>query len=153
LRVPDEAPVPRVEFHTGAADTVHLACRWLRKAWSQDVAVLVTAPSHTLQVLDRALWTFDAQAFIPHQRVRPGQELDGTLRRTPVWLCEAEAPTPCPRVLLNLGGDLQADLGRFDRIVELVSLQTEERASARARWRAYEALGMQITHRAQTAGP
>jgi DNA polymerase-3 subunit chi len=141
----------QVEFHSGVGDTVRFACRLLRKAWRQGVAVLVTAPSSTLQALDRELWTFEAQAFIPHQRIRPGQDVDAALRRTPIWLCEGAVPTPCPKVLLNLGAGMQGDLQRFERIIELVSTGTEERQLARARWRAYEALGIGIRHHAQTA--
>ena len=59
----------QVEFHTGVADTVHFACRLLRKAYRQGERLLVTAPAHTLEALDRALWTFAAQEFIPHRRM------------------------------------------------------------------------------------
>jgi DNA polymerase-3 subunit chi len=140
----------QVEFHSGVGDTVRYACRLLRKAWRQGIAVLVTAPPPTLQALDRELWTFEAQAFIPHQHIRPGQELDAALCRTPIWLCAGEAPAPCPKVLLNLGAGMQGDPQRYERIIELVSEGTEERQLARARWRAYEALGMGITHHART---
>jgi DNA polymerase III subunit chi len=139
----------RVEFHSGVAEPLHFACRLLRKALRQGVPVLVTAPARTLQALDRELWTFEAQEFVPHLRVRLGQEVDAALLRTPIWLCEGEPPTASPRVLLNLGGHASFELSRFERIIEVVSADAEERQLARERWRDYEARGWDIKHHAQ----
>jgi DNA polymerase-3 subunit chi len=141
--------VAEVDFHSGVGAPVHFACRLLRKACRQGVAVLVTAPSATLGALDRELWTFEAQEFVPHLRVRPGQALDATLRRTPIWLCEGEPPHPAPKVLVNLGAELPEGGEAFDRIIEIVPVEGEERQRARARWRAYEARGWTIRHHPQ----
>lgn len=143
--------MPQVEFHSGVEAPLHFACRLLRKAWRQGVDVAVTAPAQTLQALDRELWTFEAQEFVPHLRVRPGQALDAALRRTPIWLCEAEVPAPGPAVLVNLGAALPEPAERFERIIEIVSPQPDERQQARARWRDYEARGWAIKHHPQPA--
>jgi DNA polymerase III subunit chi len=141
----------RVEFHSGVAEPLQFACRLLRKALRQGVPVLVTASAATLQALDRELWTFEAQAFVPHLYLRPGQAVDAALRRTPIWLCEEEPPLASPKVLLNLGGHACFEPGRFERIIEVVSADAEERQLARARWRDYEARGWDIKHHAQAA--
>ena len=140
----------QVDFHSGVAEPVHYACRLLRKAWRQGVTVLVSAPSATLTALDRELWTFEAQEFVPHLRVRPGQGLDAAMRRTPIWLCEGDPPRPCPKVLVNLGNDLPEDGEPFERVIEIVPADGEQRRQARARWRAYEARGWTIRHHPQT---
>ena len=144
--------MPQVEFHSGVEAPLHFACRLLRKAWRQGVAVVVAAPAPTLQALDRELWTFEAQEFVPHLRVRPGQALDAALRRTPIWLCEADAPSPGPEVLLNLGADLGDAVQRYSRIIEVVPEDAQLRQRARARWRDYEARGWPIKHHAKPAG-
>ena len=144
--------MPRVEFHSGVAAPVHFACRLLRKAWQQRVAVLVTAPADTLAALDRELWTFEAQEFVPHLRVRPGQALDAALRRTPIWLCEGLPPSPFAQVLLNLDGEPPESGEPFERIIEIVPAEGDERRRARARWRAYEARGWEIRHHTQASG-
>jgi DNA polymerase III subunit chi len=141
----------RVEFHTGVVEPVHFACRLLRKALRQGVPVLVTAPAPTLQALDRALWTFDAQEFLPHLTVRRGQEVGAALRRTPIWLCEDEPPPGGPKVLLNLGRRAGCEPSRFERIIEVVSADAEERQLARARWRDYDARGCDIQHHPHAA--
>lgn len=141
----------QVDFHSGVDAPVHFACRLLRKAWRQGVAVLVTAPSATLAALDRELWTFEAQEFVPHLLVRPGQQVDAALCRTPIWLCEGEPPRPGPKVLVNLGAEPPEDGEAFERIIEIVPNEGEERLLARARWRAYEARGWTIRHHPQAA--
>jgi len=138
--------VPQVDFHTGVPAPLHFACRLLRKAWRQGMAVVVAAPPQTLGALDRELWTFEAQEFVPHLRLRPGQALDAALRRTPVWLCEAEPPQPAPAVLVLLGADPPGDPARFERIIEIVSGDADERQQARRRWRDYEARGWPLKH-------
>ncbi len=100
--------MPQVEFHTGVASPLHFACRLLRKAWRQGVAVVVTAPPPALAALDRELWTFEPLEFVPHLRVAPGQPAGPALRRTAVWLCEGAVPRPGPQVLVNLCGCARA---------------------------------------------
>ena len=109
-------------------------------------------PEHTLAALDRELWTFEAQEFVPHLRVRPGQTPDAALRRTPIWLCEGGPPSPFPTVLLNLDGEPPEGGAPFERIIEIVPAEGDERRRARARWRAYEARGWAIKHHTQPAG-
>lgn len=142
----------QVEFHSGVAAPLHFACRLLRKAYHQGVGVVVMGPAATLQALDRELWTFEAQEFVPHLRVKPGQPLDAALRRTPIWLCEGAPPSPCPKVLVNLGAEPPQGGEPFERVIEIVSGEADERQRARARWRAYEARGWAIKHHAAAAG-
>jgi DNA polymerase-3 subunit chi len=144
--------LPQVDFHSGVREPVHFACRLLRKAWRQGVAVLVTAPPATLSTLDRELWTFEAHEFVPHLRVRAGQAVDAAARRTPIWLCEGQPPSPCPKVLVNLGADVADSAAPFERIIEIVPGDGDERDRARARWRAYEARGWVLQHHRQPAG-
>jgi len=143
--------VPQVEFHSGVAAPAHFACRLLRKACRHGVAVAVAAPAQALAALDRELWTFEAQEFVPHLLVRVGQGVDDALRRTPVWLCEAGVPEPGPAVLLNLGASPPPDAARFERIIEIVSREPEQREQARQRWRDYQAQGWDIRHHAAAA--
>jgi DNA polymerase III subunit chi len=143
--------MPKVEFHSGVADALNFACRLLRKAYGAGAAVLVTAPASTLQALDRELWVFAAHEFVPHLRLQPRAQADAALRRTPIWLCDQVPEVPCPAVLVNLGADAPAQPERFERIIEIVPVDAQERQRARARWRDYEARGWHIAHHAQTA--
>ncbi len=75
----------RVEFHHGMADRLGYACRLLRKAYKAGAQVVVTADAPLLKELDRLLWTFDEQEFLPHILVNE-QPVPQRLQATPVWL-------------------------------------------------------------------
>jgi DNA polymerase-3 subunit chi len=135
-----------VEFHTGVADPVRFACRLLRKAHRAGARVLVTAPPPDLAALDEALWTFDAQDFVPHVRV-PGPAA-ALAPRTPIWLVDGPPPAGAPRVLLNLGADPPADATTFDRVIEVVGTDPAQRSAGRTRWRYYEGWGVTPLHHA-----
>jgi len=133
-----------VRFHFNVADCTDYTCRLLRKAARQGATVAVTGPARALAGLDRALWSFDALEFVPHVVLAPGQVLPERLRATPVWLVEDAAQAPTREVLVNLGAETPEGFEAFDRVVEIVSMDEDDRAAARARWRAYAALGATI---------
>ena len=139
-----------VAFHTGLADKLAFACRLLRKAHRSGARVLVTGPQPLIERLDRELWTFDDQAFVPHLRRRPGEPDSAKARLTPIWLCdEGGLPDgPLPEVVLNLGGALPAEAARFSRVIEVVTNDEQDRQDGRRRWRDYEAQGLAIRHHA-----
>jgi len=137
-----------VAFHSGLSDKLGYACRLLRKAYRQGSRVLVTGPAGLLAQLDRDLWTFEAGEFVPHLSL-DGRPSAAVQARTPIWLVPDADTAVGPEVLVNLGGDAPADPLRFERIVELVSLEPDDRRGAHARWRAYEAAGLKIDHHPQ----
>lgn len=142
--------MPEIAFHTGLPDKIGYACRLLRKASRQGLRVRVIAEAAELELLDKALWTFDAHDFVPHLRLVAGAAPATALQRTAVWLTPASTDWPegaeAPGVLVNLGLEPPADVKVFERVVELVSDDADERAAGRRRWRQYEALGFTIRH-------
>jgi DNA polymerase-3 subunit chi len=141
----------QVDFHTGVAEPVPFACRLLRKAYGQGATLVVRAPAATLAALDRALWLFEAQGFVPHLRIgRPAPDA-AALRRTPIWLAEGPVPDPAPPILVNLGAEVGPGDGRFERLIEIVGADADGLQAARRRWRQYEQLGWSIRHHAAAA--
>jgi DNA polymerase-3 subunit chi len=47
-------------------------------------------------------------------------------------------------VLVNLGDAVPAGFDAFQRVIEIVSMDDEDRQQARARWKHYTALGFDI---------
>lgn len=143
-----------VEFHHGMADKLAYACRLLRKAYRSGAGVLVTGDAATLKALDRQLWVFDEQEFLPHVLAVAGQPLPERLHATPVWLAphglDAEAPGQ-RGILVNLGPEMPDRPARFDRLFEIVSREPHDRQLGRQRWKQYEALGLQIQPHEVTA--
>lgn len=144
-----------VAFHTGLDDPIGYACRLLRKAARQSARVLVCADEHTLDVLDKALWTFDPQDFIAHLRWRAGQVLATHMTRTSLWLVSDldvhALPGGPAQVMVRLGAISTVELPAVERVIELVGLDDDERRSARQRWRAYETSGVTVQHHPATA--
>jgi len=140
--------VPEITFHTGLSDKLGYTCRLLRKASRQGARVRVTGDGAELELLDKALWTFDPHDFVAHLRWPGGAPTAPMLRCTLIWLTpEASAwpeGVPAPQVLVNLGPEAAGDVGAYDRVVEIVSTDGADAAAGRRRWRHYEAQGLAL---------
>lgn len=137
--------MPQVEFHHGIGDKQAYACRLLRKASRAGVQLVVTGDVAALQALDRLLWVFDDQEFLPHVLSTGGANLPERLHATAIWLSDDPASAPGPRsVLVNLGRELPLGAERFERLFDLVSSLPDDRQEGRARWKAYAALGWEV---------
>ena len=120
-----------------------LTCRLTEKAWKQGHRIYInTDSSQQLRDLDDLLWTFRAGSFIPHA-VYTGVD-DGQ----PVELGHATEPAGHNDVLVNLSNEVPAFFSRFDRVVELVGANEDERVAARERYRYYQDRGYTLhTHK------
>ena len=130
-----------VAFHFNAPDKLNYACRLLRKACAASAKVVVTGSEEDLLALDRDLWTFDASSFVPHCFADAPAVV---LSRTPVVLAKADAFTdalPHHEVMVNLGQSLVQGFETFERVIEVVTMQEEDKALARKRWRHYAERG------------
>jgi DNA polymerase-3 subunit chi len=133
----------QLEFHTGIADVMAYGCRLLRKAYRRGTRVVVYGEPERLGRLDVLLWTFEQLEFIPHLRVRAGEQPGAALQRTPIWLLDAHAAWPQADVAINLGdAPLDTPL-RVQRVLEIVGDEPEARQAGRARWRHYVGQGLQ----------
>lgn len=143
----------QVDFHSGVNDKLGHACRLLRKAVRQGARVQVRGEPAALEALDQALWTFDAQDFLPHLRWQGPAPPPPVLHRTPVWLVPSGVAWPegleAAAVLVNLGpGALgEADLSpAAARVIEIVGPESAEVESGRQRWRQYVQRGLAPVH-------
>jgi DNA polymerase-3 subunit chi len=131
-----------VAFHFNAPDKLGYACRLLRKAWGTGARVVVTGASDLLQDLDVALWTFAPLEFVPH--CHGASQGDRVQARTPIVLAEAPRSAPHQQVLVNLGGAIPDGFERFERLIEVVTQDEQDRLQARQRWKHYADRGYAI---------
>ncbi|MDO9315488.1 MAG: DNA polymerase III subunit chi [Burkholderiaceae bacterium] len=130
-----------VQFHVNVRDRLQYTCRLLRKAVRLGARVVVTGPQAALAELDRALWVFEADEFLPHAVVGEAASLSSAQRRAPVWLvAQADRGVDRP-VLINLGADVASGFEAYQRLIEIVSSDDEGRDAGRRRWREYQARG------------
>jgi DNA polymerase-3 subunit chi len=138
----------RVDFHFNVEHRLQYACRVVRRARAADCRVLLfSRDADRLARMDTALWTFSALDFVPHVSI--DSPLAG---RTPVLLAGSLATPlagggPARPVLVNLDDDLPPELsslsGRFERLIEIVSCDDEDRRRARERFRQYREAGFE----------
>ena len=104
--------------------------------------------AHLLQRIDRLLWTAPAISFIPH--CFPGDPLAAV---TPVIVDHDGGEPPHDELLLNLRTEWPPFFSRFQRVIEIVSLDDDGRTEARARFKFYRDRGYEIrTHDLSKAG-
>lgn len=129
-----------VDFYFNAADKLQVACRLAGKAMAQGKRLLIYAPqADTAQRIDRLLWTWQATGFVPHCAAH-----DPLASETPVLIASvAEADATC-EVLLNLAPDTPPAFERYERLLELVAQDDEDRRAARERYRFYRERGYRI---------
>ncbi len=132
-----------VAFHFNAPDKLGYACRLLRKAVAKGSKVVVTGEPELLHHLDVALWTFAPLEFVPH--CRSEGSAPAVLAASPVVLADSPRTAPHHQVLVNLGGAIPEGFERFDRLIEVVTLDESDRLQARRRWRHYAERGYAIT--------
>lgn len=131
-----------VAFHFNAPDRVSYACRLLRKAVSSGAKVVVTGSPDILQQLDSALWVFSPVDFVPHCHLESDTWI---VAASPVILATSTQSAPHQQVLLNLGPGVPGGFEQFARVIEVVTLDDEDRQFARGRWKHYAERGCAIT--------
>ena len=131
-----------ISFHFNVPDKSAYACRLLRKAVNAGNKVKVVADPQTLAQLDVALWTFTPLDFVAHCH-GDGDPLTASF--SPVLLGGTSAASDKVQILLNMGLELAAGFERFERLIELVSTDDDDRQAARLRWKHYSSRGYAIT--------
>jgi DNA polymerase III subunit chi len=130
-----------IDFYTHVADRLAVAGRIVAKALAQHGHVRVLTPdSATTDALDRMLWLQPATGFLPHCRVS-----SPLASQTPVWIDHAMEHSGPAAVLINLQDSPPPFFSRFERMVEIVTL--DGAAAARDRFRFYRERGYELrTH-------
>ena len=100
--------------------------------------VLRCADLERLDQLDRLLWTYRNDSFLPH-----GSAADGHAERQPIWLTTGVERPNGATILVVVDGADASDAAAFERVLELFDGRDDEAvAAARARWRWAESQGM-----------
>lgn len=130
----------QIDFYTHVTDRLETACRLVAKAVSQGLRVMIATPSPevTLQ-LDRLLWSVPSTGFLPH--CRPDDPLAA---ETPVILDHENIEPTHDDLLVNLRPERPPYFSRFQRLVEIVSLDEADKTLARERFRFYRDRGYPI---------
>jgi DNA polymerase III subunit chi len=133
-----------ISFYFNVPSRTAYACRLLRRAQRQGMAVAVAGPAEALREIDGELWSFAAPEFLAHHWSERAGEVPEALHGSTIWLGENPIDAPLHGALLNLGSTPPPAFETFERMFEIVSLEEADRHAARERWKSYARRGYPI---------
>ena len=147
-----------------AQDILGFICQLTQTALnksSQSLLILIDKDDELLSTLDKALWSYDAASFIPHQRLshatisepkdasKPVQDNNEPL--APVLL-SSYMPADFKGIVLNttihpVNSFMAATHNaQPTRVLELIKPDPESTQEGRRKYKAYQQLGYELTH-------
>jgi len=134
--------VTKVDFYTGSTDKLRTACQLSHKAMQNGVrAVISTHDAATGDALDKLLWHYPATAFIPHCRSDAGEAA-----QMPVVLDHGGEKFPHYDLLISLHNECVPFFSRFERVIEIIGSDAEDRRLGRERFKFYRDRGYELRH-------
>jgi DNA polymerase-3 subunit chi len=118
-------------YHCTRAPALEVAVKLAAKVLSTGQRLLVVGERPRLEALDQLLWTADAASFLPHGIAGGAHDAE-----QPVLLAEAPEAVNGARLLMLLEMGVPAELGGFDRVLNLFEEGSPAQARARADWKA-----------------
>ena len=122
----------------------HFACRLVEKAVRQGNKVLVATNDEAETIaMDKALWSFRPDAFVPHTILGEKNASD-----SPVTISHGADDPNHHDVLVNLKLDIPAQFSRFNRLAEIVTQNKTVLENSRKSYAYYKTRGYPInTHK------
>ena len=137
--------MPRADFYLiarprFASQPLLLVCELCRKANDAGLFTVVLARDVAqAEELDDLLWSFDADAFIPHQIAGSDEDEEEAV----VLIAPPDAEAPARPLVINLRD--APWLEPCDRVLEVVPADPAARGPLRERWRQYQAAGYDLS--------
>ncbi len=130
----------QIDFYFHVENKLQTACALSAKAYSRGLRVLAfCSDAEVCGKFSRLLWTTPAISFVPH--CAPEDELAPV---TPVIVDHNGSNLVHDQVLINLRQEWPPFFSRFQRLIEIVSLDEDDRRSARERYKFYRDRGYEI---------
>ena len=135
--------MPRADFYLidkprFREEPLLLVCELARKAFDAQLPTLVlTRSNEQAEQLDELLWSFDEDAYIPHQVA--GDDDD---EHTAVLIVPPGTKTADRRLVINLRDECAH--GTFESVKEVVPADEAERTGSRERWAEYKKRGYEV---------
>jgi len=146
----------KVDFHSQVGDKLSYTCRLARKIFSVAPAlqpikhVVIVGPDMMLKALDLQLWTFSAEEFIPHAWCDEECAVFTPFLLASEFDEKIFSHLPHQDVLINLGQTfltpIEVITKRFDRIIEVVSLEEQDLLAGRERYKRYRTMDVELTN-------
>ncbi len=133
----------QISFFHGARDRLQAVAAWLARAGSEGRQVMVYVPAlDRSDQLDRLLWTQPATGFTPHCRAG-----DPLAAETLIILATELDDLLHGACLVNLSNEIPPCFSRFQQLIEIISIDDEDRLPGRERFRFYRERGYPLENR------
>ena len=130
----------RIDFYRYASDKLGFACRLATKAYDKASRLVVySSDRQRLTRFDQLLWTAQATSFVPHCFLESPLAAE-----TPILLASTGDALPHHDVLLNLDDEWPPFFATFDRLLEIVGQDEDDKERARGRYVFYKKRGYDI---------
>jgi DNA polymerase-3 subunit chi len=138
--------VTRIDFYSledgSRGDRFLLTCRLAERIFGEGLRIYIHVPdSRQAEHLDRLLWTYKEQSFLPH-----GQTGKTDQALTPILIGQDQGPPGEDQILINLDPAVPDFFARFDRLCEPIDQDPSLRAAGRERFRYYRDRGYELHH-------
>lgn len=136
----------RIDFYSleerSGGDRFLLTCRLVERIHAEGLRIFLHVPDREqARHVDRLLWTFRQQSFLPHG---PADEADREI--TPILIGHDGDPGDENQVLINLGLEVPTFFGSFERLCEPVDQDPAVRDAGRKRYAYYRDRGYPLHH-------
>ena len=132
----------RIDFYQlnpGRSRYDQVVCQLCQKAYeNKQLTLLLTQSQQQSEHLDKRLWTYSDETFLPHDR----EETDGLV--TPILIHDNPDPGGERQLLINLSASVPAYFAQFERVIELVT--EENKTQAREHYSYYKERGYPLNH-------
>lgn len=132
-----------ITFHFNVPDRLTYCCRLLRKAYQKSASVVVTGDPELLIQLDDLLWSVSPVDFVPHCLLDAPA---ATVTASAVVLAPSLSGINRDGVLINLAQTVPSEFERFERLIEVVTGEDQDRQAARQRWKHYASRGYALNN-------
>jgi len=131
--------MPRVDFYLLKSDSPNerliFSCRLAEKAYDNNSRLYIHMDNQQeAEALNKTLWTFRQNSFIPHQLYNPAQKDDFD---TPILIGYGAIPAIQSSVVLNLSNGTPRCFDDFERILEVIPSDETSKKLARMRYKHY----------------
>lgn len=145
--------MPQVDFYIlnkqGLPEAEHFMCRLMEKIWAQGYSIYIHAHSqYHAQHIDKMLWHYKVERFIPHQLY---DHLDDVQKTLPIHIGYQEDVYIQKEVLINFAETCPHFYSHFDRVVEILDMTEHRRKAGRQRYRVYQQAGCDVQSHTMTA--
>lgn len=130
-----------ISFYFNVPNREHALCQLVSKALAKRLSInILTDSQAATAALDGLLWEVPQTGFLPHCAADAAMVAD-----TPIVLDDRPELLPARQLLFNWTNGLPPGFERYQRVIEVVSIDEEARTLARERWKAYVAQGFKPT--------